>query len=47
MHDAPAAAAGATFFQTSGWTLQLFAVYTVMRAFDFGAVPAAALVLCS
>jgi uncharacterized membrane protein YbhN (UPF0104 family) len=41
----PAAAAGATLFQTIGWTLQLFAVYTVMRAFDFGTVPAAALVL--
>jgi uncharacterized membrane protein YbhN (UPF0104 family) len=41
----PAAAAGATLFQTIGWTLQLFAVYTVMKAFDFGTVPAAALVL--
>ncbi len=41
----PAAAAGATLFQTIGWTLQLFAVYTVMRAFGFGTVPAAALVL--
>ena len=41
----PTAAAGATLFQTIGWTLQLFAVYTVMRAFDFGTVPAAALVL--
>ena len=41
----PTAAAGATLFQTIGWTLQLFAVYTVMRAFDFGSVPAAALVL--
>ena len=41
----PAAAAGATLFQTIGWTLQLLAVYTVMRAFDFGTVPTAALVL--
>ena len=41
----PTAAAGATLFQTIGWTLQLFAVYTVMKAFDFGTVPAAALVL--
>ncbi len=41
----PPAAAGATLFQTVGWTLQLFAVYSVMRAFDFGTVPAAALVL--
>jgi glycosyltransferase 2 family protein len=41
----PAAAAGATLFQTIGWTLQLLAVYTVMRAFDFGTLPSAALVL--
>ena len=41
----PGAAAGATLFQTIGWALQLFAVYTVMRAFGFGTVPAAALVL--
>jgi hypothetical protein len=41
----PGAAAGATLFQTIGWTLQLLAVFTVMRAFDFGTVPAAALVL--
>lgn len=41
----PAAAAGATLFQTIGWTLQLLAVYTVMRAFDFGTIPVAALVL--
>ena len=41
----PSAAAGATLFQTIGWMLQLLAVYTVMRAFDFGTVPAAALVL--
>jgi uncharacterized membrane protein YbhN (UPF0104 family) len=41
----PWAAAGATLFQTIGWGLQLLAVYTVMRAFDFGTIPAAALVL--
>jgi len=41
----PGAAAGATLFQTIGWGLQLLAVYTVMRAFDFGTIPAAALVL--
>jgi uncharacterized membrane protein YbhN (UPF0104 family) len=41
----PWAAAGATLFQTLGWALQLFAVYTVMRAFDFGTIPIAALVL--
>jgi uncharacterized membrane protein YbhN (UPF0104 family) len=41
----PWAAAGATLFQTVGWALQLLAVYTVMRAFDFGTIPAAALVL--
>ena len=41
----PGAAAGATLFQTIGWALQLVAVYTVMRAFDFGTMPAAALVL--
>jgi glycosyltransferase 2 family protein len=41
----PAAAAGATLFQTIGWVLQLLAVYTVMLAFDFGTVPVAALVL--
>ena len=41
----PGAAAGATLFQTIGWTLQLLAVYSVMRAFDFGTMPAAALVL--
>jgi uncharacterized membrane protein YbhN (UPF0104 family) len=41
----PAAAAGATCFQTIGWVLQLLAVYTVMRAFGFGSVPVAALVL--
>jgi uncharacterized membrane protein YbhN (UPF0104 family) len=41
----PAAAAGATLFQVAGWTLQLLAVYAVMRAFDFGTIPQAALVL--
>jgi uncharacterized protein (TIRG00374 family) len=41
----PRAAAGATFFQLTGWVLQLLAVYTVMRAFSFGTLPAAALVL--
>ncbi len=41
----PAAAAGATLFQTLGWALQLLAVYTVMRAFGFGSAPVAALVL--
>ena len=41
----PSAAAGATLFQLLGWFLQLLAVYTVMRAFDFGTLPAAALVL--
>lgn len=41
----PSAAAGASLFQLTGWVLQLLAVYTVMRAFDFGTFPAAALVL--
>jgi uncharacterized membrane protein YbhN (UPF0104 family) len=41
----PRAAAGATVFQFMGWFLQLLAVYTVMRAFNFGTMPAAALVL--
>ena len=41
----PSAAAGAAVFQLSGWLLQLLAVYTVMRAFGFGTIPAAALVL--
>jgi uncharacterized protein (TIRG00374 family) len=41
----PSAAAGATFCQTLGWVLQLLAVYTVMRAFQFGTIPTAALVL--
>jgi glycosyltransferase 2 family protein len=41
----PSAAAGATVFQLTGWSLQLLAVYTVMRAFDFGTLEAAGLVL--
>ena len=41
----PSAAATASVFQLAGWFLQLLAVYTVMRAFDFGTFPAAALVL--
>ena len=41
----PSAAAAAAVFQLAGWVLQLLAVYTVMRAFDFGTFPAAALVL--
>ncbi len=43
---APLSAAGAIFFQLVGWFLQLLAVWTVMKAFDFGApLPAAAVVL--
>jgi glycosyltransferase 2 family protein len=43
---APLPAAGAIFFQLVGWTLQLLAVWTVMRAFSLGApLPAAAVVL--
>jgi hypothetical protein len=43
---APLPAAAAIFFQLIGWTLQLFAVWTVMKAFDLGApLPAAAVVL--
>ena len=42
----PAAAALACLFQILGWTCQLFAVYTTMRAFGIDAgVPAAGLVL--
>jgi uncharacterized protein (TIRG00374 family) len=42
----PAAAALACLFQVLGWTCQLFAVYTAMRAFDIHApLPAAGLVL--
>jgi uncharacterized membrane protein YbhN (UPF0104 family) len=43
---APATAAFAIFFQFVGWTLQLLAVWVVMKAFDMGTpLPAAALVL--
>jgi glycosyltransferase 2 family protein len=43
---APAPAAGAILLQCLGWTLQLFAVYVAMRAFDIHApLPAAGLVL--
>jgi uncharacterized protein (TIRG00374 family) len=38
----PAEAAVAVFFQICGWTCQLFAVYTAMRAFDIHAPLAAA-----
>jgi len=42
----PAAAAFALFFQLLGWTCQLFAVYTAMRAFGIHEpLPAAGLVL--
>lgn len=42
----PTAAAFALFFQLLGWTCQLFAVYTAMRAFGIHeALPAAGLVL--
>jgi uncharacterized protein (TIRG00374 family) len=42
----PAAAAVACFFQVLGWTCQLFAVYTAMRAFGIDKpLPAAGLVL--
>ena len=42
----PAAAAAACFFQVLGWTCQLFAVYTSMRAFGIDRpLPAAGLVL--
>jgi len=42
----PWAAAKAVFFQTVGWTFQLFAVWTAMRAFDIHeGIPAAATVL--
>jgi uncharacterized membrane protein YbhN (UPF0104 family) len=42
----PAGAAGAIFFQTCGWTCQIFAVYTAMRAFDIHSpLPAAGVVL--
>jgi uncharacterized protein (TIRG00374 family) len=42
----PAGAAGAIFFQIIGWTCQILAVYTAMRAFDIHApLPAAGVVL--
>jgi uncharacterized membrane protein YbhN (UPF0104 family) len=42
----PAGAAGAIFFQICGWTCQIFAVYTAMRAFDIHSpLPAAGVVL--
>ena len=42
----PAGTASAIFFQICGWTCQLFAVYTAMRAFDIHApLPAAGVVL--
>jgi uncharacterized membrane protein YbhN (UPF0104 family) len=42
----PGATALAIFFQICGWTCQLFAVYTAMRAFDIHApLPAAGVVL--
>ena len=42
----PAGAAGAIFFQVCGWTCQIFAVYTAMRAFDIHSpLPAAGVVL--
>src|ERR687888_1034737 len=42
----PAAATLACLFQVLGWTCQLFAVYTAMRAFDIHEpLPAAGLVL--
>ncbi len=42
----PGAAAAAIFFQIIGWTCQILAVYTAMRAFDIHApLPAAGVVL--
>jgi glycosyltransferase 2 family protein len=42
----PVGTAGAVFFQICGWTCQLFAVYTAMRAFDIHSpLPAAGVVL--
>jgi uncharacterized membrane protein YbhN (UPF0104 family) len=42
----PVGAAGAVFFQICGWTCQIFAVYTAMRAFDIHSpLPAAGVVL--
>ena len=43
---APVGAAGAVLFQIGGWTCQIFAVYTAMRAFDIHSpLPAAGVVL--
>jgi uncharacterized membrane protein YbhN (UPF0104 family) len=43
---APAEAAGAILFQIIGWTCQILAVYTAMRAFDIHSpLPAAGVVL--
>jgi uncharacterized membrane protein YbhN (UPF0104 family) len=42
----PVGSAGAIFFQICGWTCQIFAVYTAMRAFDIHSpLPAAGVVL--
>jgi uncharacterized membrane protein YbhN (UPF0104 family) len=42
----PVGTAGAIFFQICGWTCQIFAVYTAMRAFDIHSpLPAAGVVL--
>ncbi len=42
----PVGAAGAIFFQISGWVCQIFAVWTAMRAFDIHSpLPAAGVVL--
>ena len=42
----PVGTGGAIFFQICGWTCQLFAVYTAMRAFDIHSpLPAAGVVL--
>jgi uncharacterized membrane protein YbhN (UPF0104 family) len=42
----PVGTAAAVFFQIGGWTCQLFAVYTAMRAFDIHSpLPAAGVVL--
>jgi uncharacterized membrane protein YbhN (UPF0104 family) len=42
----PAGAAGAIFFQICGWTCQILAVYTALRAFDIHSpLPAAGVVL--
>ncbi len=42
----PVGSSGAIFFQICGWTCQIFAVYTAMRAFDIHSpLPAAGVVL--